>query len=134
MDRAVEAGLRIARLPDILHTANIRGNTQFEPKPLEVRDLLGRSEVSITNFEVTRLIEGKTILLTGAGGSIGSELARQISQFNPKKFVICDISEHFLYSIDLELREQHPEIEIVPRIADVRNRERDTLAVWRIFA
>ena len=124
VDRAVEAGLRIARLPDILHTANIRGNTQFEPKPLEVRDLLGRSEVSITNFEVTRLIEGKTILLTGAGGSIGSELARQISQFNPKKFVICDISEHFLYSIDMELREQHPELEFVPRIADVRNRER----------
>jgi FlaA1/EpsC-like NDP-sugar epimerase len=124
VDRAVQAGLRIARLPDILHTANIRGSTQFEPKPLEVRDLLGRSEVSITNFEVTRLIEGKTILLTGAGGSIGSELARQISQFNPKKFVICDLSEHFLYSIDLELREEHPELEFVPRIADVRNRER----------
>ena len=124
VDRAVETGLRITRLPDILHTANIRGNAQFEPKPLEVRDLLGRSEVSITNFEVTRLIEGKTILLTGAGGSIGSELARQISEFNPKKFVVCDISEHFLYSIDMELREKHPELEFVPRIADVRNRER----------
>jgi FlaA1/EpsC-like NDP-sugar epimerase len=124
VDRAVETGLRITRLPDILHTANIRGNAQFEPKPLEVRDLLGRSEISITNFEVTRLIEGKTILLTGAGGSIGSELARQISEFNPKKFVICDISEHFLYSIDMELREKHPELDFVPRIADVRNRER----------
>jgi FlaA1/EpsC-like NDP-sugar epimerase len=124
VDRAVEAGLRITRLPDILHTANIRGNAQFEPKPLEVRDLLGRSEISITNFEVTRLIEGKTILLTGAGGSIGSELARQISEFNPKKFIVCDISEHFLYSIDLELKEKHPEINFVPRIADVRNRER----------
>ncbi len=124
VDRAVEAGLRISRLPDILHTANIRGNVHFEPKPLEVRDLLGRSEVSISNFEVTRLIEGKTILLTGAGGSIGSELARQISEFNPSKFIICDFSEHFLYSIDLELREKHPEIQFVPRIADVRNRER----------
>lgn len=124
VDRAVEAGLRITRLPDILHTANIRGAAQFEPKPLEVRDLLGRSEISITNFEVTRLIEGKTILLTGAGGSIGAELARQISEFNPKKFVVCDISEHFLYSIDLELTEKHPEINFVPRIADVRNRER----------
>jgi FlaA1/EpsC-like NDP-sugar epimerase len=124
VDRAVESGLRISRLPDILHTANIRGNAQFEPKPLEVKDLLGRSEVSITNFEVTRLIEGKTILLTGAGGSIGSELARQISEFNPKNFIVCDISEHFLYSIDLELREKHPELHFVPRIADVRNRER----------
>jgi FlaA1/EpsC-like NDP-sugar epimerase len=124
VDRAVEAGLRISRLPDILHTANIRGNAQFEPKPLEVSELLGRSEVSIANFEVTRLIEGKTILLTGAGGSIGSELSRQISEFNPKKFIICDLSEHFLYSIDLELREKHPELEFVPRIADVRNRER----------
>ena len=124
VDRAVETGMRISRLPDILHTANIRGNVQFEPKPLEVRDLLGRSEVSISNYEVTRLIEGKTILLTGAGGSIGAELARQISEFNPKKFIICDISEHFLYSVDLELHESHPEIQSIPRIADVRNRER----------
>ena len=114
VDRAVETGMRISRLPDILHTANIRGNVQFEPKPLEVRDLLGRSEVSISNYEVTRLIEGKTILLTGAGGSIGAELARQISEFNPKKFIICDISEHFLYSVDLELRESAPEDRVHP--------------------
>lgn len=124
VDRAVAAGLRITRLPDILHTSNIRGNTPLEPKPLEVKDILGRSEVSITNFEVTRLIEGKTILLTGAGGSIGSELARQIAEFNPGKFVICDISEHFLYTIDLELSEKHPEIDFVPRVCDVRDRER----------
>ena len=124
VDRAVEAGMRISRLPDILHTANIRGHGPIEPKPLEVRDLLGRREVSISNVEVTRLIEGNTILLTGAGGSIGAELARQISEFNPAKFVICDISEHFLYSIDLELREKHPELTFVPRVADVRDRER----------
>lgn len=124
VDRAVTAGVRITRLPDILNTSNIRGNEKLEPKPLEVKDLLGRSEVSLTNFEVTRLIEGKTILLTGAGGSIGSELARQISEFNPKKFVICDTSEHFLYSIDMELSEKHPELKFVPRIADVRNRAR----------
>lgn len=124
VERAVDAGLRISRLPDILHTANIRGNAHLEPKPLEVRDLLGRSEISLTNHEVTRLIEGKTVLLTGAGGSIGAELARQISDFNPGKFIICDMSEHFLYSIDLELAEKHPEIDFVPRIADVRNKAR----------
>ncbi len=122
--KSVGAGLKITRLPDILDTGAIRGGGHFEPKPLEVRDLLGRSEVSLTNHEVTRLIEGKTILLTGAGGSIGSELARQISDFNPGKFVICDISEHFLYSIDLELSEKHPELQFVPRIADVRDRAR----------
>jgi O-antigen biosynthesis protein WbqV len=124
VDRAVGAGLRITRLPDILRTANIRGNAHIDPKPLEVKDLLGRSEISMTNFEVTRLIEGKTVLLTGAGGSIGSELARQISDFNPKKFVLCDISEHFLYSIDMELSEKHPQLRFLPRIADVRNKER----------
>ena len=121
VEKAVDAGLRITRLPDILHTASIRGTAHFKPKPLEVRDLLGRKEVSLSNVEVTRLIEGKTVLLTGAGGSIGAELARQISEFNPKKFVICDISEHFLYSIDLELSEKHPELTFIPRIADVRN-------------
>ena len=124
VDRAVEAGLKITRLPDILHTANIRGAGHLEPKPLEVRDLLGRSEVSLSNFEVTRLLEGKTILLTGAGGSIGAELARQISEFNPKKFIICDASEHFLYSINLELSDSHPELRFIPRIADIRDRDR----------
>jgi FlaA1/EpsC-like NDP-sugar epimerase len=124
VERAVSAGLKITRLPDILRTATIRGNTHFDPKPLEVRDLLGRKEISLGSVEVTRLIEGRTILLTGAGGSIGSELARQISEFNPKRFVLCDISEHFLYSIDMELTEKHPEIEFVARIADVRDARR----------
>jgi FlaA1/EpsC-like NDP-sugar epimerase len=124
VERAVNAGLKITRLPDILRTATIRGNMHIDPKPLEVRDLLGRKEISITSVEVTRLIEDRTILLTGAGGSIGAELARQISEFNPKRFVLCDISEHFLYSIDLELTEKHPEIEFIARIADVRDRKR----------
>jgi FlaA1/EpsC-like NDP-sugar epimerase len=124
VERAVNAGLKITRLPDILRTATIRGNMHIDPKPLEVRDLLGRKEISLTSVEVTRLIEDRTILLTGAGGSIGAELARQISDFNPKRFVLCDISEHFLYSIDLELREKHPEIEFIARIADVRDKRR----------
>jgi FlaA1/EpsC-like NDP-sugar epimerase len=124
VERAVNAGLKISRLPDILKTATIRGNAHLDPKPLEVRDLLGRKEISLTSVEVTRLIENHTILLTGAGGSIGSELARQISEFNPKRFVLCDMSEHFLYSIDMELREKHPEIEFLPRIVDVRDKDR----------
>jgi FlaA1/EpsC-like NDP-sugar epimerase len=124
VERAVNAGLKITRLPDILKTATIRGNAHLDPKPLEVRDLLGRKEISLNSVEVTRLIENRTILLSGAGGSIGSELARQISEFNPKRFVLCDISEHFLYSIDLELTEKHPEIEFVARIADVRDKKR----------
>lgn len=124
VERAVNAGLKITRLPDILRTATIRGNMHIDPKPLEVRDLLGRKEISLSSVEVTRLIEERTILLTGAGGSIGSELARQISEFNPKRFVLCDISEHFLYSIDMELTEKHPEIEFIARIADVRDKNR----------
>ena len=127
--KSVDMGLKITRLPDILNTAAIRGGSNFEPKPLEVGDLLGRTEISMATHEVTRLIEGKTVLLTGAGGSIGSELARQISDFNPGKLIICDISEHFLYSIDLELSEKHPELRIVPRIADVRDRAR----IWALF-
>jgi FlaA1/EpsC-like NDP-sugar epimerase len=122
--KTVDVGLKISRLPDILDTASIRSGGHLEPKPIEVRDLLGRSEISLSNNEVTRLIEGKTILLTGAGGSIGSELARQISEFNPGRFIICDISEHFLYSIDMELSEKHPELKFIPRIADVRDRAR----------
>lgn len=67
------------------------------------------------------MLTRKTILVTGAGGSIGSELANQICKFTPKKLILLDISEFFIYEVSRKLRAKFPDIKIVPIIADIKN-------------
>lgn len=124
LERATQAGLKLSRLPIILQPLSIDEKLSILPKPVEISDLLNRPEISFKDVEVIRLIEAKTVLVTGAGGSIGSELIRQIAAFNPKEVVLCDMSEHFLYTIHLEMDEKHPELKFVPRIMDVRSESR----------
>ncbi len=121
---AGDCGLRVSQIPDIVKTTDANKSASLDPQPIVLSDLLGRPEINYNLIEVTRFIDGKTVLLTGAGGSIGSELARQIATFNPKKLVIVDMSEHFLYTIDMELREKFPNLEIIARIADIRDEKR----------
>lgn len=121
---AGDAGIRVSHIPDIVKTTDTSRATSLDPQPIVLSDLLGRPEIKYNLIEVTRFIDGKTVLLTGAGGSIGSELARQIAAFNPRRLVIVDMSEHFLYTIDMELREKFPELDIVARIADIRDEKR----------
>ena len=80
--------------------------------------------IHIDLLKVTHFIEGKSVLITGSGGSIGSELSRQIARFNPRQLILTDNSEHFLYEIETEIRDAMPGLNLVARIADVRNRER----------
>ncbi len=121
---AGDAGLRVSHIPDIVSTVNNSGSANLEPQPVELTDLLGRPEIKYNFIEVTRFIDGKTVMLTGAGGSIGSELARQIASFNPRRLLLADMAEHFLYTIDMELREKFPNLEIIARIADIRDEKR----------
>ncbi len=121
---AGDAGIRVSHIPDIVKTTDTSRATSLDPQPIVLSDLLGRPEIKYNLIEVTRFIDGKTVLLTGAGGSIGSELARQIAAFNPRRLVIVDMSEHFLYTIDMELREKFPELDIIARIADIRDEKR----------
>ena len=88
------------------------------------RDLLGREVVHLEEDRIGSYIEQKQVLVTGAGGSIGSELCRQICRFNPKTIVLFDQAESPLYDIDLELRRNFPYIQIVPVLGDIRNQER----------
>jgi FlaA1/EpsC-like NDP-sugar epimerase len=124
VELAANAGLRVSVIPDIVRTTGHQGSTDLATKPLAIKDLIGRKEIVVDLIEITKLIEGKTILITGAGGSIGSEIARQIIRHNPKELVITDNSEHFLYTLDTELKDQVPALEVVSRIVDVRNVER----------
>ena len=118
------AGLKVSRIPDLTQTASIASNALIEPKPIELRDLLGRMEVSPDVSSVAALIEGRRVLATGAGGSIGSELVHQIAAFRPAQLILADCSEHNTYSLDKVVRERFPDLDIVTRLVDVRDRNR----------
>lgn len=124
VERASQTGLAISRLPDMSSRREISENHVIDTNPIHLSDLLGRPEVKIDTVEVARLIDGKCILLTGAGGSIGSELARQIASFNPRHLVLADNSEYLLYKVDIELREKFRDLQVSAFVADVRDRER----------
>ncbi len=99
-------------------------------REVDVADLLGREQTRVDLDSVMGYIEGKTVLVTGGGGSIGSELCRQIATHRPEKLLILDIYENNAYEIEQEIRRHHPELDILPLIASVR----DPGTVDRIFA
>ncbi|RAS76889.1 hypothetical protein A4R27_20400 [Priestia endophytica] len=94
-------------------------------RDVQVEDLLGRDPVELDINSISKKIKGRTILVTGAGGSIGSEICRQVCKFGPKKLLLLGHGENSIYAIDMELRNKHgQEFEIIPVIADIQDRER----------
>ncbi|SIQ22046.1 NDP-sugar epimerase, includes UDP-GlcNAc-inverting 4,6-dehydratase FlaA1 and capsular polysaccharide biosynthesis protein EpsC [Peribacillus simplex] len=94
-------------------------------KEVEVEDLLGREPVELDMNSISGYVTGMTILVTGAGGSIGSEICRQICRFSPKKILLLGHGENSIYQIDMELKRLYSDqIEIIPVIADIQDRER----------
>ncbi|MGW8382080.1 polysaccharide biosynthesis protein [Streptococcus parasuis] len=101
---------------------------------IDIADLLGRPEVVLDQKELNQYFEGKTILVTGAGGSIGSEICRQIARFSPKRLLLLGHGENSIYLIHRELQEKYGKsIELIPVIADIQDRERifDIMATYR---
>ena len=86
------------------------------------RDLLGREMIRLDEEKIGAYLQGKSVLVTGAGGSIGSELCRQICRFRPQSIALYERAETPLYELELELKESFPEVEIVAQLADVRDR------------
>lgn len=93
-------------------------------RDVQIEDLLGREPVQLDDDLMKRLYKDKIIMVTGAGGSIGSELARQAARFNPKQILLVERAEFALFNIDREMRETFPELSIVPLTADVCDRKR----------
>lgn len=93
-------------------------------RDVQIEDLLGRDPVELDNQNLHDFLTGKVVLVTGAGGSIGSELVRQISDFAPQLLVLIERSEYALFRIESELRRDFPEIDFVPIIADIGDRQR----------
>ncbi len=93
-------------------------------KNVSIEDLLGRDPIKPDLTEVFEFIKGKTVMVTGGGGSIGSELCRQIAGHNPKRLIIFDIYENNAYDIQLELKDKYPDLDIVVLIGSVRDSRR----------
>jgi FlaA1/EpsC-like NDP-sugar epimerase len=122
----------IPKLEDLM-TGKISVN-QF--REVQVEDLLGRDPVELDIGSISEYVSGKTVLVTGAGGSIGSEICRQICKFNPSKIVLVGHGENSIYLIDMELKKLYQEqIEIVPVIGDIQDRNRmfDVMGEHRPF-
>ncbi len=93
-------------------------------RPMSLEDLLQREPIQMDRQELRPLLEGKRVLVTGAGGSIGSELCRQIARYHPATLILFERYENGLYALDLELRRQFPNVTIIPAIGDVTVAER----------
>ena len=96
------------------------GQNRFSVREVKIEDLLGREEISISLDEIKNMTRGKTVLVTGAAGSIGSELCRQLATLEVGKLILYDNSETPMHSLRLEIEERWPELDFVPVIGDVR--------------
>jgi FlaA1/EpsC-like NDP-sugar epimerase len=113
----------------VLHDVS-SGEVSFDRmRSLRVEDLLGRKAVEVDQTEVSGSLQNCTVLVTGAGGSIGSELCVQLAMFGPSKLILLDSAESPLFEIDRALRQKHPDLVIEPVIADIKNHE----VIERVF-
>jgi len=128
IDICKETGCKLRTLPGMYQLIN--GDVSVAKlKDVEIEDLLGREPIQTDLDEVMGYVGGQVVMVTGGGGSIGSELCRQIAGHNPKKLIIVDIYENNAYDIQQELKRKYPELDLVVLIASVRNTKR----INRIF-
>jgi FlaA1/EpsC-like NDP-sugar epimerase len=109
------------------------GSTVERVRDIEPEDLLGREPVQLDEAGIAESLAGKTVLVTGAGGSIGSELCRQVARFGPARLVLYELSEYNLYAIEQDLGERFPSLELARVIGDVKDLDhlRAVVARWR---
>ncbi len=103
--------------------------TVSQIRPVDINDLLGREQVELDTDALARFLHGRRILITGAGGSIGSEMCRQVCHFGPAELVLVEQAETPMFDIENELRAAHPELPIIARICDIYDRDR-VMRLW----
>ncbi|MCC7274071.1 MAG: polysaccharide biosynthesis protein [Alphaproteobacteria bacterium] len=128
VEEASAEGLTLARLPRL---TDLRPGIDdpVAVRPVAIEDLLGRPQAVLDRDRMRALIAGRRVLVTGAGGTIGGELTRQIAAFGPARLALLDASELNLYAIDMEMAERHPELPRAALLADVRDRDRIASAI-----
>lgn len=128
LDKCKNLGVKLRILPGIYEIIDGKVNIK-QIRDVQIEDLLGREPIWLDNFGIDTYIKDKVILVTGGGGSIGSELCRQISEFRPKLLIIFDIYENNSYVIQNELKRKYKNLNILVLIGSVR----DTLRLEQIF-
>jgi len=114
-------GITLSRLPKISELNSTVANNQNEVRPINIEDLLGRAETRFDKSALISLVKNKVILITGAGGTIGSELARQINDMSPQKIILTDYSEFALWNINDKISSQLRSHSIIPLLLDTRD-------------
>lgn len=120
VDECLENNVKLLTVP-VISDWDSQKNISKRIKTFEIQDLLNRDEIVLDNFKISNQVSGKVVLITGAAGSIGSEIVRQIIPFGPSKIILLDQAETPLHQLSLELNQVN--LEIIPVIADVRNKE-----------
>lgn len=116
-------GCKVSTVPSLYELASGRANLR-QTREIQPQELLGREELLIEGSDVFGYISGQVVLVTGGGGSIGSELCRQIARFNPKQLIVFDIYENNAYELQYELREKYPLLNLLVLIGSVRDKAR----------
>ena len=123
LDVCKEIPVKVRIIPGLYEI--LQGNVSVTRiRDLQIEDLLGREPVSLDDETTKRFLSGKVVMVTGAGGSIGSELARQVARHAPSKILLVERNEFVLFAIDRELRGKYPDVTCIPLIADVSDEER----------
>ena len=132
LDICATTGCRVQVVPGIYQLVNGEVNVS-KLREVDPQDLLGREPIRVNLDEIFQYISGKVVMVTGGGGSIGSELCRQIAKAGPKQLIIFDIYENNAYDIQMELNRTHPELNLKVLIGSVRNTARldDVLGKYR---
>lgn len=124
-----ETGCRMQTVPSVSQIVN-EEVSMTKLREVEISDLLGRKQILVNMDEITEYIRGKVVLVTGGGGSIGSELCRQVAARNPKQLVVLDIYENNAYDIQMELKKKYPQLNLEVIIGSVR----DSRKIFKVFS
>lgn len=120
---ATECGMKVMVTPSVDEV--IDGKISHEPlREIKIEDLLGRSEIQISMEEIRKNFSEKTVMVTGAAGSIGSEICRQLASFGVKNLILFDNAETPMHNLRLQLEDGYPDLRFIPIIGDVRNKKR----------
>lgn len=128
LNEFIDAGFQLLMIPQLTNYKEgddiEEFNVERNLRKIQIEDLLGRKPIEIDKKPIEKMVAGKVIMITGAAGSIGSEIVRQLSTFNPRKLILVDNAETPLHNIKLEVTEKFKDIEYAFEIADVRMRGR----------
>ncbi len=124
LNKCNQTGSKLKIMASVENSLLNGDDKKFSTRNVEITDLLARDSITLDNSAIEEDIKDKVVLVTGGGGSIGSELCRQIAKYSPKKLIVLDIYENNAYDLQMELKETHPELNLSVIIASVRDAER----------